>query len=184
MTDVENKPSIIERLRLPVRILFVLGIVVWIGFRIVFPESPTFFSSTQPTNLGVNAGKLAVCSTKPNCVNSQTTAEDTDHSIDPLKYDFSSPTEAIANLDRILKDLPRVDIISETDNYLYAQVTSRWMGFVDDLEFYVNKDAGIIEVRSSARLGESDLGVNRQRIENIRTQLNQLYSSRNELSDT
>jgi len=42
------------------------------------------------------------------------------------------------------------------------------MGYVDDVEFFANPDRGIIEVRSASRLGESDLGVNRQRIEAIR----------------
>ena len=46
------------------------------------------------------------------------------------------------------------------------------MGFVDDVEFYVDPEAKIIQVRSASRLGESDLGVNRQRIEDIRTKFN------------
>ena len=45
------------------------------------------------------------------------------------------------------------------------------MGYVDDVEFYLNADKSIIEVRSASRLGESDLGVNRDRIEAIRTKL-------------
>ena len=43
------------------------------------------------------------------------------------------------------------------------------MGYVDDVEFYLNADKGIIEVRSASRLGQSDLGVNRDRIETIRS---------------
>ena len=47
------------------------------------------------------------------------------------------------------------------------------MGFIDDVEFFVNKDKGVIDVRSASRLGESDLGVNRERIESIRQALEQ-----------
>lgn len=49
------------------------------------------------------------------------------------------------------------------------QVTTA-MGFVDDVEFYLDEDTKVIHVRSASRLGQSDLGVNRKRIETIRTE--------------
>ena len=64
--------------------------------------------------------------------------------------------------------MPRTKIITAEGKYLYAEFTSAIMGYVDDVEFFANPDKGIIEVRSASRLGESDLGVNRQRIEAIR----------------
>jgi len=42
------------------------------------------------------------------------------------------------------------------------------MGFIDDVEFWQDPVAGVIQVRSASRLGQSDLGVNRRRIEEIR----------------
>ena len=51
---------------------------------------------------------------------------------------------------------------------MYAQARTRWLGFVDDLEFWSNPAAQAIEMRSASRLGREDLGVNRQRIEAIR----------------
>ena len=59
-------------------------------------------------------------------------------------------------------------IISEQGNYLYAEFTTRLMGFVDDVEFLADPATGIVQVRSASRLGKSDLGVNRKRIEAIR----------------
>jgi uncharacterized protein (DUF1499 family) len=50
------------------------------------------------------------------------------------------------------------------------------MGFVDDVEFLIDDSAKVIHVRSASRLGQSDLGVNRQRIETIRVKLNELKS--------
>ncbi|HEY9596037.1 MAG TPA: DUF1499 domain-containing protein, partial [Cyanophyceae cyanobacterium] len=44
------------------------------------------------------------------------------------------------------------------------------MGFVDDVEFFLDDNANVIQVRSASRLGESDLGVNRKRIETIRAE--------------
>ncbi|WP_107666721.1 DUF1499 domain-containing protein [Cyanothece sp. BG0011] len=146
-------------------VIFLAVIVIWIGVRVFLPDVPTVFAGNQPDNLGVTDGKLHPCPSTPNCVNSQST--DAEHSIKPLTYKGNS-IEAIAQLKDILNQQERTEIISGTDNYLYAQFTSHWMGFVDDVEFFVNENQGVIDVRSASRLGESDLGVNRERIETIR----------------
>lgn len=124
------------------------------------------FSGSRPTNLGLTDGKLADCPSSPNCVSSQ--SQDDEHRIEPLRYK-GTPAEAIAQLKTTIEALPRTKIIQTTDNYLYAEFTSALMGFVDDVEFYVNAAESVIEVRSASRLGESDLGVNRQRIEAVRS---------------
>ena len=67
--------------------------------------------------------------------------------------------------------MPGAQIISEQDQYLYAEFTSRLMGFVDDVEFLADPAAGLVHVRSASRLGHSDLGVNRKRIEDLRSSL-------------
>jgi uncharacterized protein (DUF1499 family) len=69
--------------------------------------------------------------------------------------------------------MERTNIITETDNYLYAEFTSKLMGFVDDVEFLLDDSAKVIHVRSASRLGQSDLGVNRKRIEAIREKFNE-----------
>ena len=70
--------------------------------------------------------------------------------------------------------VPRTEIIEQTDDYVQAESSSKLLGFVDDLEFYFPKDAKIIQVRSASRLGDSDLGVNRRRIEQIRLAMKDL----------
>ena len=70
-----------------------------------------------------------------------------------------------------MRSLPRTQIITETDSYLYAEFTSKLMGFVDDVEFSLDPAAKVIQVRSASRLGESDLGVNRDRVQAIRAAL-------------
>lgn len=62
----------------------------------------------------------------------------------------------------------RVTIISEQPDYLHAEVRSLVFRFVDDIEFKLSPDQGLIQIRSSARVGYSDFGVNRRRIERIR----------------
>jgi uncharacterized protein (DUF1499 family) len=127
------------------------------------------FAGKRPNNLGVSNGKLAPCPNSPNCVSSQST--DTLHAIAPLTYN-SSPEKAIANLKQVIESLPRTTIISETEDYLYVEFKSALMGFVDDVEFSLDRNANVIHVRSASRLGQSDLGVNRKRIETIREKVN------------
>ncbi|MBW4606393.1 MAG: DUF1499 domain-containing protein [Hassallia sp. WJT32-NPBG1] len=126
------------------------------------------FAGNRPNNLGVNNGKLAPCPNSPNCVSSQ--SSDVGHSIAPLTYS-STPEQAIAKLKSVIESLPRTKIITESNDYLYAEFKSALMGFVDDVEFYLDPKANVIQVRSASRLGQSDLGVNRKRIETIRAKL-------------
>lgn len=121
------------------------------------------FSGKRPSNLGVTDGKLAACPGSPNCVNSQ--SQDPKSQIEPL------PPVAIADLKKIVEDMERTTIIEATDNYLYAEFKSKLMGYVDDVEFYLDPSANVVHVRSASRLGQSDLGVNRKRIEAIRDRL-------------
>ena len=126
------------------------------------------FAGSRPANLGWQNGKFAACASTPNCVNSQAT--DAAHQIDPIRLSMK-PELAWAALKQAILTIPKTTIVTATPDYLYAEFTSKLMGFVDDVEFHLNRDANVIEVRSAARLGESDLGVNRQRVEAIRDQL-------------
>jgi len=121
------------------------------------------FPGKRPTNLGVRDGKLAPCPTSPNCVCSQ--GADGGHAIDPIGIQ-GDPATAIPRLRRILESMPRTQIIEEKPDYLRAEFTSQLLGFVDDVELYC--DGKVIQVRSASRLGYSDLGVNRKRVEEIR----------------
>ncbi len=134
------------------------------------------FSGTKPDNLGVNNGKLVDCPNSPNCVSSQSPTSDETHFIQPLKY-TSTTEKALADLKKVIESEDRTKIISESSDYLYAEFKSALMGFVDDVEFYLDSSTNTIHVRSASRLGQSDLGVNRKRIETIRTKFNQMQVS-------
>ena len=124
--------------------------------------------AARPKNLGVTEGRLALCPTSPNCVSSQ--AEDSQHHIDPLRLSTTSAA-AIDRLEEVLSQMPRTAVVTKTDQYLHAEVTSRFYRFVDDVEFLVDTQAGVIHCRSASRVGYSDFGVNRARIEQIRAAL-------------
>ena len=157
----------------------ILTIVPWLSFSTAAEASPTYllhpplmaifsFSGTRPGNLGVQNGALVACPDSPNCVNSFST--DAEHKIDPIRF-TSAPEKAFSDLKQTIQAMPRTQIVTENENYLYAEFASKLMGFVDDVEFYLDKTAGVIHARSASRLGQSDLGVNRQRIETIRAAL-------------
>jgi uncharacterized protein (DUF1499 family) len=126
------------------------------------------FSGSRPTNLGFNAGKFAPPSWKPNSVSS--TVEKSDkHYIEPLAFS-GVPADAWKKLQGIVKASPRTNVVNENAGYLYAEFKSAGLGFVDDAEFALDERAGVIHVRSGARLGIRDFDVNRKRIEGIRSQ--------------
>lgn len=129
------------------------------------PLVKNIFAGSAPNNLGVSDDHLVSCPDSPNCVVSQNA--DTTHSISPIAYDTDLDT-ARETLLKVLTVVPRTKIIEQTDNYIYAQSESRLMGFIDDLEFYFPEEQKVIHLRSASRLGESDLGVNRRRLEQVR----------------
>ena len=131
------------------------------------------FNGTRPDNLGVRDARLAPPKPTPNNVNSQTDrTADAKHYIEPLRY-AGDASKAWAALRKVVDAMPRVQVVKAETNYLYAEFTSKLMGFVDDTEFYLDEKAGVIHVRSASRLGRRDFGVNRERIESIRAKLAQ-----------
>jgi uncharacterized protein (DUF1499 family) len=142
-----------------------------IAIFLVIPGEKIMFAGKRPANLGPQSGKLAPCPSSPNCVSSF--SQDAEHKIAPLAYNWE-PADAMTKLKGAIESLPKTKIITATDNYIYAEFTSRLMGFVDDVEFLLDEGAKVIHVRSASRLGESDLGVNRTRIETIRKEFDRL----------
>jgi len=111
---------------------------------------------------------LAPCPNRPNCVSSQ--AADAEHHVDPFLVRVPAE-QAFAALRAAIAAQPRARIVAEDVGYLHAEVTSRLFRFVDDVEALLDSGGARIEVRSASRLGYSDLGVNRARIEALRETL-------------
>ncbi len=125
-------------------------------------------SGRAPNDLGVTDGRLKPAPRSPNAVSSQ--AQDVQHRIAPLTFK-TTLAQAMAALVRIVESAPRARIVTRTDDYLRAEYASALFGFVDDVEFYFEPQAKLIQVRSAARVGYSDFGVNRAIIEDIRRKL-------------
>ena len=108
---------------------------------------------------------LAPCPSSPNCVSSAATDEA--HHVAPLAYS-GAPAAAMQRLRAVIAAMPRATVVTANDTALHAEFRSRLFRFVDDVDCVVDPATGVIQIRSASRVGYSDLGVNRQRVEAIR----------------
>jgi uncharacterized protein (DUF1499 family) len=122
-------------------------------------------SGERPQNLGIKSGILAPCPASPNCVSSF--AVDDQHRIAPLVF-TGDPDAAFARLKATLSSRGDATVIEEHAGYLRVEL--RTTLFVDDAEFLLDRERQVFQVRSASRLGYSDLGKNRSRMEEIRAQ--------------
>jgi uncharacterized protein (DUF1499 family) len=122
-------------------------------------------SGSKPDRSVVSTDGLGGCPDRPNCVSSE--ARDAGHGIAPfrLKGDPAAGWEGVRG---VVGGFPRTITVKATDRYLHAECKSRIFGFIDDLELQLDIATGVIAIRSASRVGYSDLGVNRRRIEALR----------------
>lgn len=134
-----------------------------------------WLQGTPPADLGVREGKLKPPSATENSVSSQA-AFYPDHpqrnyaDIAPLAVQGSGPA-TLARIKVIVSGMAGAGVVRSDADYLYVQFTSRVLRFVDDTEFWFDAVNNAIQVRSASRVGRGDLGVNRKRIETIRSAL-------------
>ncbi len=133
-----------------------------------------WLSGPVPTDLGIDGDRLKAPSQTRNSVSSQA-ALDPNHpqaayaQVDPLPLLGATPSESMAALNTVLAAQPGVQVLVSNDAYIRATARTPWLGFVDDMEFWFNPARQVIEVRSASRLGREDFGVNRARLERIRS---------------
>lgn len=108
---------------------------------------------------------LPPCPSSPNCVSTQAT--DTRHAIAPIAF-HSSPDAALAKIASIIASMPGAKIVEQTATAIRAEFRSRIFGFVDDVQFELDARKSLLHFRSASRVGRSDFGVNRKRMETIR----------------
>jgi uncharacterized protein (DUF1499 family) len=130
----------------------------------------------RPDNVGLADGNIAPCLNMPNCVSTQ--SEDPRHQIEPLFYEGSAET-AQDVLTNVILSMERSEIIEGKPGYIYAEFRTKGAGYTDDVEFVFVPETGIIHFRSSSRLPYYDWGVNRKRMETIRTAFTDAVSPKN-----
>ena len=109
--------------------------------------------------------RLTPCPSSPNCVSSL--SRDRNHAIEPLQF-TGSGDEARQRLAGILAKMKRARVTVAERDYIHAEFRSRIFRFVDDVEFWFSDEKKIIHVKSASRIGYSDLGANRRRVERLR----------------
>ena len=125
-------------------------------------------SSRRERSGGWLERRMAPCGGDPNCVGSLAAGDA--QRVEPLvatgdaKATFRRAAE-------IVESLPKTRVVVDEPDYLHAECASRLFGFVDDLELWLDGEAGVIHVRSASRVGKSDLGANRRRVERLREAL-------------
>lgn len=135
----------------------------------------------RPADLGVQEGRLKPPSDTRNSVSSQADrhpghAQLAYARIEPLAFKSAAGGGAapdalnasMAALRAAIAQTPGVSVVTDRDDYLHAEAQTRWMKFVDDVEFWADPARGVIDVRSASRLGREDFGANRARVEAIR----------------
>jgi uncharacterized protein (DUF1499 family) len=136
--------------------------VLWAGVR-------WLNSLARPSHvLGVTNGRLAACPDTPNCVSSQ--AADPAKRLEPISLS-SSKKVAMNEVDSVIRSMPNSKIITIADGYLHAEFCSAVFGFIDDVEFMLDNSTGQVDFRSASRVGHSDLGANRRRMQEIARRL-------------
>lgn len=123
------------------------------------------FRGSRPSTLGAPGGRLRPCPNRPNCVSSQ--EERPARRVPPIPF-TGSAAEAHERLVEVLKDIEGIELITVREDYIHAEATTPLLGFVDDLELVIDEKESEIHVRSASRVGFSDRGVNRKRVEKLR----------------
>ena len=127
----------------------------------------------QPPKLGAQGGNLSPCPQTPNCISTQAPMEAGVNRAEPIILQ-QEPEEAFRKITEWIEKEPRADLAERDDaRYLRAEFRSRIFGFVDDLEVVVTQDEekNVLHVRSAARVGRGDMGVNRKRYDTLRAVL-------------
>lgn len=118
--------------------------------------------SKPPDNLGVTNGRLTDCPQTPNCVCTQ--ADDTDHRMDPIPL-TGTAGEMAQRIVAAIGSMPRTQIVRQDDHYIRAEFRSAVFRFTDDVEFLIDDENQLVHFRSASRVGHSDMGANRKRME-------------------
>ncbi|MCA9051307.1 MAG: DUF1499 domain-containing protein [Planctomycetaceae bacterium] len=139
------------------------------GFLLIGVAAMFFLSLTapRPATLGVHSGRLAEPPRTANCLSTQTDVRS--FWMAPLEF-TGSPAEAWTRLRHVVSEVPRTKVVTDNGSYMHVEVTSAVFRFTDDVEFLLEPDAGRIHFRSASRVGRSDLGTNRKRMQRIRDQ--------------
>lgn len=148
-------------------------VITGVALRLAVPYLSSSSVATGPMRVNGET-QLGDCTEAPNCQGSESSRQA--QKVDRLN--LTEPvSEAMKSIAAIVAAQPGVAIAKQDNRYLHVTYTSRWMGFVDDVEFLASDDNQSVQIRSASRLGKSDLGANVNRINQLRQLLAPLITS-------
>ena len=136
-------------------LLLLVGLIAYVAMAIQ--------SQKKPEHLGLLHGLLRTCPDSPNCVCSEAHCQTSEqHAIAAIKT-------ADASWNKVTSIITEQggEIEQNSGNYLHATFTTPIFRYVDDVELRLDESSGLIHIRSASRIGRSDFGVNRNRVERI-----------------
>ncbi len=136
-------------------VLAFLGMLMYLGHQSAEGMAP-----------GLVDGRLSACPSTPNCVSSES-GEDQRHSVAALALSTTEARQSMLLLQNAIAALGGV-MVETGEDYMAARFRSLIFGFTDDLELRRDDRAGVWQIRSSSRVGHSDMNVNRERVEELR----------------
>ena len=139
-------------------------------YQIIFFVKISIILSSCSGVVPLTIGQFAKCPEKPNCVSTKNSS--IKNTIKPIFYK-GSHENAKQNLLLAIKTFGSAKVKKELDQFIHVEFTSNIFRFIDDVEFYLT-EKGVIHLRSASRIGHSDLGVNRRRVEMIRIAFNNI----------
>ena len=139
-----------------------LSVLILIGLSVL---GVSFACVSTPEEIGLKEGALHPCPDSPNCVSSEDQLSPA--WIEPLAFS-GPPSDAFASLLLFLESESGVELVTIEPDYVHAVYQTSLLRFRDDVEFRLDESASVIHVRSASRVGHSDLGANRDRIESLR----------------
>ncbi len=150
------------------KILISVGIVLLV-LALAYVARLIYLVQNTPAAQGFGtAHPIAACSTsKPNCVSTLNTEDGFKAS--PITF-TGDAASALAKLKAAIQTEPNSEVVFENAQQIDVTFKTALFGFRDDASFALNLPANQIEFRSQSRVGYSDLGVNRKRMERIRAE--------------
>ena len=142
-----------------------------LGFCLLLFSVPDLILAGVPDNLGLKNQLLSPCPRTPNCVSSQ--EKNFQQRIQPITFEGSLEVTK-ERLHQVINSMHGTRILTQDVLYWHVEFTTRLLRFIDDVEFYFDGTQSLIHLRSASRQGYWDLGVNRKRVETIRSRFEEL----------
>jgi uncharacterized protein (DUF1499 family) len=147
---------ILRKMLVSLLLVIICALIVLVTVSLVSRKTP---------ELGILNSKLHACPEKPNCLCSEYPGN---HYIEPIAIENDDLD--MSKYAKIISDMGG-SLHTVEENYLRATFTTPLMRFVDDFELRLDADNGLLHLRSASRVGRSDFGKNRQRIEEFKRRL-------------